>query len=111
MVSEQRAKNRKGGSAMDQISIIRKGSSNPPKHEEMQREHDMKVSASRLVEDLACVSSTTPPGVWYIDSGASAHMMGVQECFSSYQEEQMNFQITTGNTAKCTPIGRGTVTF
>ena len=71
----------------------------------------MKVLASRLEEDLACVSSTTPPSVWYIDSGASAHMTGVRECFSSYQEEQMNFQITMGNKAKCTPIGRGTITF
>ena len=57
------------------------------------------------------MSSTAPPGVWYIDSGASAHMTGVQECFSSYQEEEMNFQITMGNKAKCTPIGRGTITF
>ena len=71
----------------------------------------MKVLASRLEEDLACVSIITPLGVWYIDSGASAHMTRVRECFSSYQEEQMNFQITMGNKAKCTPIGRGTITF
>ena len=88
MVSEQRAKNRKGRSAIDQ----RKGSRSPLKHAKIQREHDMKVLASRLEEDLACVSSTAPPNVWYIDSGASAHMTGVRECFSSYQEEQMNFQ-------------------
>ena len=77
----------------------------------MQREHDMKVLASILEEDLACISSTTPPSVWYIDNGASPHMTGVRECFWSYQEQQMNFQITMGNKAKCTPIGRGTVTF
>lgn len=77
----------------------------------MQREHDMKVLASRLQEDLAFVSSTTPPGVWYIDNGASVHMTGVREFFLSYQEEQMNFQIPMGNKAKCTPIGRGTITF
>ena len=59
MVSDQRAKNRKGGSAMDQ----RKGSRSPPEHAEMQREHDMKVLTSRLEEDLACVSSTAPPSV------------------------------------------------
>ena len=81
MVSELKAKDRKGGSAMDQKSDIRKGSRSPPEHAEMQREHDMKVLASKLEEDLACVSSTTPPNVWYIDSGASAHMTGVRECF------------------------------
>ena len=66
MISEQRSKKKKGGSAMDQ----RKGSRSPPEHAEMQREHNMKVLASKLEEDLACVSSTTPPSVWYIDSGA-----------------------------------------
>ena len=102
---------------MDQSSIIRKGSCSqkdsrsPLEHAEMQREHDMKVLASKIEEDLACMSSKTPPSVWYIESGASAHMTGVRKCFSSYQEEQMNFQITMGNEGKCTPIERGTVTF
>ena len=91
MVPELRAKDRKGRSAMDQRSIIQKGSHSPPEHPEMQREHDMKVLVSRLEEDLACVSSTTPPSVWYIDSGSFSYMTGVRECFSSYQEEQMNF--------------------
>ena len=38
-------------------------------------------------------------------------MTGIRECFSNYQEERMNFQITMGNKAKCTPIGRGIVVF
>lgn len=38
-------------------------------------------------------------------------MTGVRKCFSSYQEEQMNLQITMGNKAKCTLIGRGILTF
>ena len=79
MVSERRAKNRTGGSAMDQRKGSRseRDSRSPLEHAEMQREHDMKVLASKLEEDLACVSSTTPPSVWYIDNGAFAHMMGV----------------------------------
>lgn len=47
-------------------SCSQRDSRNPPEHTEMQRKHDMKVLASKLEEDLACVSSTTPPGVWYI---------------------------------------------
>ena len=74
-------------------------------------DHDVFVLTSRLEEDFACVSSTMSSDVWYIDSGASAHMTGVRDCFSDYQEEQMNFKITMGNKAKCTPIGRGTVVF
>ena len=88
-----------------------KGSCSPPKCMEEQKDHDVSVLASRLEEDFACVSNMASLGVWYIDSGASAHMTGVRECFSSYQEEQMNFQIMMGNKAKCTPIGRGTIIF
>ena len=38
-------------------------------------------------------------------------MTGVREYFSSYQEEQMDFQINMGNKTKCTPVGRGTINF
>ena len=69
MVPKQKAKDRKGGSAMDQRSDIRKGPRsqkdprNPPEHLEKQRQHDMIVLASKLDKDLTCVSSTAPPGV------------------------------------------------
>ena len=66
--------------------------------------------ASRL-EEVACLASSASFEVWYIDSGASWHMTGIQECFSDYQEERMNFQITMGNKAKCTLVGRGTIVF
>ena len=36
---------------------------------------------------------------------------GNPECFLDYREEKMNFQITMGNKAKCTPLGRGTIVF
>ena len=74
-------------------------------------DHDVYVLASRLEEDFPCVSSTTSSDVWYIDIGAFAHMTGIRDYFSDYQEEQMNFKITMGNKAKFTPIGRGTVVF
>ena len=38
-------------------------------------------------------------------------MTGIRECFSKYQEEKMNFQITMGNKAKCTLVGKGTIVF
>ena len=52
---------------------------------------DVSELSSRLEEDFACLSSLAFAGVWYIDSGASAHMTGVREYFSSYQEERMDF--------------------
>ena len=42
-----------------------------------QMDHDVSVLASRLEEEFACVSSTASPEVWYIYSGAFAHMTGV----------------------------------
>ena len=38
-------------------------------------------------------------------------MTEVREYFSSYNEKQMDFQITMGNRMKCTLIGRGTIDF
>lgn len=67
--------------------------------------------ASSLEEEMACVTSSASSEVWYIDNGASWHMMGIQECFSDYRGEKMNFQIMMGNKAKCAPVGRGTIVF
>ena len=47
--------------------------------------------ASRLEEEVACVTSSASSEVWYIDNGASWHMTGIQECFLDYREERMNF--------------------
>ena len=60
---------------------------------------------------IACLVSSTSKCVWYIDSGASFHMTGVREYFSSYKEEDTNFQISMGNLSKLNPVGKGTVQF
>jgi hypothetical protein len=60
---------------------------------------------------IACLSSSTSSGVWYIDSGVSSHMTGVRDYFSSLEEEEMNLYIEMGNNAKCRAAGHGTVTF
>ena len=67
--------------------------------------------SSRLEDEFACLVGSTSHGVWYIDSGALAHMTGAREYISSYKEEQMDFHITMGNITKCTPVGRGTIAF
>jgi len=38
-------------------------------------------------------------------------MTGVRKYLSSFREEDMTFDIQMGNKSKCTPVGRGTVTF
>ena len=81
------------------------------KKKSMENSRDQNISelASRLEEEFAYLSSSASVEDWYIDSGASAHMASEREYFSSYQEEQMNFQITMSNRTKCTPIGKGTI--
>ena len=75
------------------------------------KNYDYSMLASRLEEEVTCLASSASSKVWYIESGASWHMTGIRECFSDYQEERMNFQITMGNKAKCSPVGRGNVVF
>ena len=81
--------------------------------EECTRERDFYFSmlASKLEEEVACMTSAASSEVWYIENGTSWHMTGIRECFSEYREEKMNFQITMGKKAKCTPVGKGTIVF
>ena len=67
--------------------------------------------STKLEEEFACLANSASAYFWYIDNGASAHITGVREHFSSYQEEQIDFQVTMGNITKCTPVGRGTIAF
>ena len=81
-----------------------------------------QVAASASAEELsnrmedeftliAFMVSSTSQCVWYIDSGASFHMTGFREYFSSYKEEDTNIQISMRNLSKLNPVGKGTVQF
>ena len=118
MVSKPKMSNRNRGSTSehksDIVAAAQMGSRSSSERERStieQMDHDVSILASRLEEEFSCLSNSASLEIWYIESGASAHMMGARECFSNYQEEQMNFKITMGNKAKCTPIGRGTIVF
>ena len=115
MVSEQRIRDMKGKSIMGQEHDAEASTQGDSRRfpDECTRDinYDYSMLASRLEEEVACLASSASLEVWYIDSGASCHMTEIRECFSDYQEERMNFQITMGNKAKCTPVGRGTIVF
>jgi hypothetical protein len=93
-----------------------------PNKKKGNKKSQMAASASTEVDEfaarfesefslIACLSSSASSGVWYIDSGASSHMTGVQDYFSSLKEEEMDLVIEMGNNAKCRAAGHGTVTF
>ena len=49
--------------------------------------------------------------MWYLDSGASFHMMGDKELFSSLEEKDLQMHIEMGDDRRYSAIGIGTVTF
>ena len=53
-----------------------------------ERDFDFSMLASRLEEEVACMNNVASSEVWYIDSGASWHMMGIRECFSEYRDRK-----------------------
>jgi hypothetical protein len=75
---------------------------------------DTDAFAARFEDEfsvLACLSTSMVTGTWYIDSGASCHMTGVREYFSSLREYNANFNIVLGDNAKYKPASSGTVRF
>ena len=95
MVSEQVIRDRKGKSVMGRDHDAEASTSRDSRKfsEDCTRERDFNFSmlASRLEEEVACMTSAASSEVWYIDSGALWHMTGIRECFSEYREEKMKF--------------------
>jgi hypothetical protein len=93
-----------------------------PKQKKGNKKSQMATSASTEVDEfatrfesefslIACLSSSTSSGIWYIDSGASSHMIGVRDYFSNLKEEEMYLVTKMGNNAKCRAPSHGVVTF
>ena len=49
--------------------------------------------------------------VWYLDSGASFHMMGDKDHFSDLEEKDLQMHIEMGDDARYSATGIGTITF
>ena len=60
---------------------------------------------------IAYMPSSVVTSVWYVDSGASCHMIGRKLFFSSLQEGGMNVHIELGDDARYKAQGIGTVSF
>ena len=55
--------------------------------------------------------SSVMGSVWYLDSGASFHMMGDKLLFSSLEEKDLQMQIEMGNDRRYNATRISTVTF
>jgi hypothetical protein len=49
--------------------------------------------------------------LWYLDSGASFHMMGDKESFIDLEEKDIRMHIEMGDDGRYSAIGIGTITF
>ena len=49
--------------------------------------------------------------VWYLDSGASFHMMGDKELFSDLEEKYLQMHIEMGDDGRYSATDIGTITF
>jgi hypothetical protein len=59
----------------------------------------------------ACLSCTQTNDVWYIDSGASSHMIDHKHYFNSLNERELGFEILLGDDYAYHPKGTGTIKF
>ena len=48
---------------------------------------------------------------WYIDSGASSHMIGAHGMFSKLSQTEIDVEVVLGDDSAVRAVGRGTITF
>lgn len=60
---------------------------------------------------ITCMVSSMVGCVWYLDSGASFHMSGDKNIFSTLEEKDLQMQIEMGDDGKYCVSGEGTVVF
>ena len=60
---------------------------------------------------ICCTSVETTPSIWYADSGASSHMIGVREHSTNLRDTEVRIEIALGDDTLVRVVGIGTVTF
>jgi hypothetical protein len=60
---------------------------------------------------IACMASSALGSMWYLDSGASFHMMGDKEIFSDLEERDLKMHIEMGDDGQYSATSIGTITF
>jgi hypothetical protein len=59
---------------------------------------------------ICCTLIETTPSVWYIDSGASSHMIGVRENLTNLRDIEVRMDISLGDDSLVRVDGIGIVT-
>jgi hypothetical protein len=65
--------------------------------------------ASKFESDFSFMSflspSSNPSSAWYLDSGASRHMIKARELFNNFSEDDSGIHVELGNEAKFVMTG------
>ena len=73
---------------------------------------DFASTFEREFSLIACLSACSGSSRdWYIDSGASTHMIGVREVFFEITERDVDVKVELGDDMVVRAVGRGTVAF
>jgi hypothetical protein len=72
-----------------------------------------QISSIEMAKEVctACMPSTQTSEVWYIDNGASSHMINHKHYFNNLSEKEFGFEILLGDDYAYHPKGVGTVRF
>ena len=60
---------------------------------------------------IACLVSSYMGSMWYLDSGASFHMIGDKELFGDLEEKDLQMHIEMGDDGRYSAIGIGNISF
>ena len=87
----------------------------PNKKKQVVASVDMEEFACKFDREFSLVTClatcSVSSSVWCIDSGASAHMSGIRECFSELNERGLSVEVELGDDRVVRAVGRGTVSF
>ena len=83
----------------------KKGSSKGSDGESLASHFEMDFSL------IACMVSSMMGCVWYLNSGASFHMSGDKNIFSTLEEKDLQMRIEMGDEGKYYVLGEDTVVF
>ena len=73
------------------------------------RDFEDHVEHSMIVGHL--LSSATTSSIWYIDSGASSHMIGDHDMLTEMSESDLEMEVVLGDDTEVSAVGRGTIRF
>ena len=74
---------------------------------------DFASQFDREFSFMASTSTLVAPSsrIWYVDSGASRHMIGAKDQFTQFSDRRINLEVEMGDESIVRAVGVGTISF